>query len=298
MRRGIGSGQWGPTSYVMRAVLVTFLVLLVGLVADVASVSAKPSAASKLNADREPIDTVALEHLKRGNRAFDLNDYDAAIAEYKLGAIRDPVPLFWLNIGLAHRKAGRYAEAIDYCRDFLDRSTNDADPNGRRDQIAQLIPKLEEARDAQPTRPTPSASSTPPPPAPATATAAVPLAQPSGGHSDTAVTASTSRWHDKLAWGLVAGGVVAAGVGSGLLLNASSLDDEADHETDFARRNQLHDNASSRRTEGVVAVAGGGALLVAAVIKFALASPSPSATKSAQITPGPGDVGLGFTFDF
>jgi tetratricopeptide (TPR) repeat protein len=274
--------------------LIVLLLALVVLTAGRTRASANPRPAAKLDASRLPTDSDALEQLKQGNRAVDLGEYDQAIDHYKRGAILDAVPLFYLDLGLAYRKAGRYPDAIDYYRKFLDRSAGDADPDGIRTQVAQLIMQLEAARDAPPTHPAPSAEPTAGASVATSATAQSPTSTPT---AISTTSPQVSRWSDGIAWGLGIGGLVSAGVGVGFFVNASSLDDQANRETNFEVRDQLRARASSRRTIGTVTAAAGGVLLVAAVVKFALV-PSGPTTSALQLTPGPGDVGVGFAFDF
>jgi hypothetical protein len=289
------------------------LLLALVLVVTVAAAHAGPRA--KLRANREPTDKDAIALMQHGNRALGLGEYDTAISDYKQGALLDPVPLFWLNLGLGYRRAQRYSDAIDAYREFLYRSSGDADPDGIRAQVEALIPQLEAARDAPPKHPEPSTETgvDTPPPTSASANGAKPVALapaplPTATASSSNPSASTtaiiapkwSRWHDVPGWGLAGAGVIAAGVGVGLLANASSLDGQADRETDFAKRDQLRQSASSRRTAGEVTAAAGAVLLVGAIARFALVgspSRSPSST-SLQLTPGPGDVGLGFAIGF
>jgi tetratricopeptide (TPR) repeat protein len=293
------------------------------LVVSVATAHAGPHA--KL-ATREPTNKDALAHLQLGNRALNVNDYDRAIKEYQQGAILDPVPLFWFNLGLAYRNSQRFPEAIKAFREFVRRSAGDDDPDGYRAQVEQLLPQLVASQTAPPQHPQPSTeTSGVEPNAPtgegepastsskvataplASATITASPAVPSAGSGAPAASATTagatptwSRWHDGLGWGLTGAGVLAAGVGVGLLASASSLDGQADRETDFAKRDQLRQSASSRRSAGEITAAAGAVLLVGAIARFALiGSPAqPSSISSLQLTPGPGDVGLGFAIGF
>jgi tetratricopeptide (TPR) repeat protein len=290
----------------MRASLLSVVALVV-LVGGAAHASPH----GKLKANREPADPEAVEHLKHGNRALapGVEDYETAIREYKAGAIQDPVPLFWLDLGLAYRKANRYPEAIDAYREFLKRSADDADPDGYRDQVNKLIPQLEAARNAPPSHPEPSATTTPSPangsqtPPSGSTSGATGAAMSSAGSPSTASTttieahASPSHPHDPVGWGLTAAGAVAAGVGIGFLWSADSLDGDANQTPNANDRDQLHNRASSRRTIGAITAGAGAALLVTGVVKLLLFPPSPSRS-SLTIAPGPGDVGLGFAVQF
>jgi tetratricopeptide (TPR) repeat protein len=117
------------------------LLMVAGLVA--------PAAADPLALPKDP---QALEHLKLGNRQLDLGRLDEAITEYEAGALRDPMPVFWLNIGLAHWKAGRHAPALDAYRTFLLKIADEPDAEELRAEVEEVIRKIEEdaRRDPEP----------------------------------------------------------------------------------------------------------------------------------------------------
>jgi tetratricopeptide (TPR) repeat protein len=82
---------------------------------------------------------------------------------------------------------------------------------------------------------------------------------------------STTRawWKDPVGGALVGVGVVGLGVGGYLLISARSLDADKDNATSYGEFKRLEDKASSRGTLGVIAAAGGGALLVAGIVWYA-----------------------------
>lgn len=57
--------------------------------------------------------------IDRATRAFVSGDYDSAIAELTVAYQRKPVPQFLFNIAQAHRKAGRYREALTFYDRFV-----------------------------------------------------------------------------------------------------------------------------------------------------------------------------------
>jgi tetratricopeptide (TPR) repeat protein len=61
----------------------------------------------------------AREHLTRGNRLYGVRSFEAAIAEYKAGALVEPAPVFDYNFGQCFRQLGRYQEAVYYYQQFL-----------------------------------------------------------------------------------------------------------------------------------------------------------------------------------
>ncbi len=191
--------------------------------------------------------------------------------------------------------SGEYADArryyegvlqvVDLPVDERDRATRGLADVARREAEAkaphtETAPVANSSTDAHPT----NAATSPPPPAPT---------------SPASDTTRSSRWRDPLGWSFAGVGVVAAGVGAYLLADASSLDDQANAESNATTREQLHSSARTRRTVGTITAIGGGAFVILAVARFALVGPpSSSSTASIQLTPGPGDVGLGFAFDF
>ncbi|MFO0573782.1 MAG: hypothetical protein U1A78_07290 [Polyangia bacterium] len=59
------------------------------------------------------------ELIDRATRAFGSGDYDTAIAELSLAYQRKPVAQFLFNIAQAHRKAGRFREALSFYERFV-----------------------------------------------------------------------------------------------------------------------------------------------------------------------------------
>lgn len=74
-------------------------------------------------------------------------------------------------------------------------------------------------------------------------------------------------WYkDPVAIALLGTGVVATGLGTGLLLSAKSLHDDSEAATDYAKHKSLADDAQSRSTLGLITVAAGGALVIGGVV--------------------------------
>ena len=80
-------------------------------------------------------------------------------------------------------------------------------------------------------------------------------------------------------------GVVGAGIGVGLLLDASRLNDDANKNPDQRERVRQYDRADTRHLAGALTSIGGAGLLVAGVIKLAVTPPHQSRAVSWHIVP-------------
>jgi hypothetical protein len=85
------------------------------------------------------------------------------------------------------------------------------------------------------------------------------------------IEAPTEHWYqDGFGWGLAGTGLVGSIVGGGLLLDAASLNNDANHSADQQEANALHDKADTRTLLGGVIGAVGLGLLVTGAIKLAI----------------------------
>ena len=233
--------------------------LLVGVVAIVLvrPVRAEPPIAHPKSAE-------ALAHLQEGNRLYAVQRFQDAAAEYKKGALVEPAPIFDYNLGQAYRQSGDYKSAIWYYRRFLDQ---DSTPGARTDAVNKFIADMKAELDRQamkepPTEPESEATTPKPAPSPA-ALPSPPLA--------VAAEAPTEHWYqDGFGWGLAGTGLVGSIVGGGLLLDAASLNNDANHSTDQQEASALHDKADTRTLLGGVIGAVGVGLLVTGAIKLAI----------------------------
>lgn len=92
------------------------------------------------------------QHFEAGRRAYVAGRFDAAIGEFELAYEIDRLPELLYNIGQAHRKAGRLAEALRFFEQYRAQRT-DFSP-AERTEVEQAIGELR--AQAQP----------PPPPLP------------------------------------------------------------------------------------------------------------------------------------
>lgn len=236
----------------------------------IVTMSFRPTAADPL---AEPTNAEALAHLKKGNRHLDLAEavtgdaavdhYDQAIKEYEAGALLDPLPIFWLNIGLAHRKAGRYGDAARAYRAFLGKIADDPEGADLRGQVEQIIKEMEDAANQPPTRPAPFDK------------------DDDDDDPDEKETPSPFTTKRKIAVGLGAVGVVAIGAGVAFGVRAESLEDDAASLCPDANcganadeANRLVERAESSALYANVAYAVGAAAIVGGVILWWQGAPS------------------------
>lgn len=253
----------------MRAIAVC---LAVSMIVGVARASAEPL--------RNPADARALEHLKLGNRHLDLERYDDAIEQYEAGALIDPVPVFWLNIGLAHRKAGRHEDAVRAYRTFVMKIADDPAGAELRVQVEEIIRAIEDAASKPPTEPGPALD---PPPA-VTAEPTPPRDAP------TPPRGLSARRKAAIVVGV--GGIVALGAGAGLGLRAKGFEDDAATlcpMTACARADEadaLIERAETSATYANVAFGVGAVALVGAAVLWFTGQPGdePRVTLSPQVS--------------
>lgn len=154
-------------------------------------------------ADALPQNEQAMEDLRLGNRAYDLGHWDDAIAHYEKGAMLDPVPQFFHNIGLAHRKAGRHDKAIEAYRVFLAKIEDDPNATKIATEVELIIKDLENAATRPPTEP-------------------IGVAEPSAPSPRRTLTGKR-----KVAIGVGAAGLVSLGAGLVFGVRADGFEDDA-----------------------------------------------------------------------
>jgi tetratricopeptide (TPR) repeat protein len=83
----------------------------------------------------------AKKHYERGTRAFNLQDWKGALAEFQRAYVEQSDPVFLFNIAQAQRQLGEYDAAAKSYRLYL-ANASDA-PN--RDQVTRLIEEMDKA---------------------------------------------------------------------------------------------------------------------------------------------------------
>jgi tetratricopeptide (TPR) repeat protein len=214
----------------------------------------------------QPKSNDAREHLKRGARLYNNQDFKAAIEEFKAGALAEPCSTFDYDLGQSYRQLGLYKEALWHYQRFLDTGHPTGDVlQGVQDLIAEMQAHLANAaRTMPPTEPAPDATQ-PEPPARAEAKLAQPTTQPPATQHDADTRHAppdderrgSVNW---IGWTVTVGGVATLGTTGYLILRASNLDDQANMNIDNRKRSDLHDQASTRRLAGAIVGVGGAAL--------------------------------------
>lgn len=248
------------------------------LILSIALVATSPVQAS---ADplANPVDPAALDKLKQGNRHLDLEHYDEAIAAYEAGALIEPAPIFWLNIGLAHRKAERFAEAARAYRTFLIKTQGDPSSAEVRAQVEEIVRAMEEAATKPPTEPAPVANESAP-------------LEPARAES----AFTTSR---KIGVGFGVVGVASVGVGLAFGVQSQNLEDDAATLcpmtvcADADAANALRERARARATYANVALGVGAAAAIGAAVLWLVGGPDEDQPSRVAVVPHvvPGEVG-------
>jgi len=212
----------------------------------------------------KPSSGIAREHLSRGIRLYNTRDFESAIQEFREGAVVESTPVFDYNLGQSYRQIGKYEEALWHYERFL----NHGHPTGQ--LLAAVKDFMREMREHLANRalnmpPTDAAS---PAPGPAPAPAAAPDVVPGPAEGPPQRLSPPDRHHGSfnwIGWTLTGAGGIATGAAGYLLLRASSLNDQANDEVFARRRDDLHDEASTRSLAGAIIGVGGVLLTVTGI---------------------------------
>ena len=228
--------------------LVTLVVAAISRPARADDEIAKPSAEE------------AREHLAKGTRHYRLREFDEAIKEYKDGALIEDAAVFYYDLGQCYRQLGRLEDAIWHYQRFLDRA-NPLPPKYKKaaeDFIHDMKAEVDKRVVAKPLEPATTAPVTVTP-TPRTITVVDP----------------PEPWYaDGFGWGLTGTGAVATGISIWLLVDAKSLDDQANASASQQTQNDLRDRADQRRLAGTIVGVAGGLAIVTGIVKLAI-TPAP-----------------------
>lgn len=257
----------------MQVVVRSIVIALVLVLAFAARTHAGPLS--------KPTKPEAREHLERGNRLFEVGSFDAAIEEYKAGALIENAPLFLHNIALAYRMAGKRKESIF----FYDQFKRRAHPTGEMlDEINKLIDQMkseleERSKTMPPTEPAPSTQGSE-----TSSVTETSQSDATAKGSATTLTASPSPSHDWFAFGLIGAGTVGALTGGGFFWNAHGLRSDANATSNQVHRDALYERADTRTLIGGIVGGVGVAVLATGVIKLVIGrgGAGTSATSSAM----------------
>jgi tetratricopeptide (TPR) repeat protein len=217
-------------------------------------------------ADARPKRRDAKAAFDRGLAAYKKANFAAASEalskSYELE--RDPDTLF------AWAQAERKLEHCDRALDLYDTVLTFELPAKNREAVERSIADCRAAISAQQpaeapaVAPAPLAPQVPPTPA-ATPTPTPTVAAVVAPPMPPPVRAR-AWYRDPVALELLGVGVVATGIGAGLLISAHGLDDDAHHATTIDDARRLGDQARSRGNIGLITASAGGALAIAGVV--------------------------------
>jgi tetratricopeptide (TPR) repeat protein len=217
-------------------------------------------AAAAAAALAKPTDPEALRYLEKGDAFFRLREFEDAIDAYRQGARIQASPRFLYNLAQSFRQLDDYENALWYFKQWINTAKP---PDSMRLPIEAIMGKM---RDDL------AKAATTQPPTELAGEGGAGTDKTGNGGPEAGITTSGPPWYaDKLGWGLTAGGVLGAATGLLFLMNASSLDDDANASTDGELvREALRDKASTRRGIGTVLLGLGGAVAVTGVVRLIL----------------------------
>jgi len=173
----------------------------------------------------DPRAAEAKQHYENGMAHFNLEEWEAAIEEWKAGYRAKPVAQFLYNIAQAYRLSKHYEEALSFYQRYLradPKAPNRVEVEGHIGKLTALIQQEKRTANAQPTLPMTvkpkGAEGTPLPevaPSPAPQVAAVPSPAPANNNNIVVEKKAEKKPITKEKWfwpviGTVAGVVVVA----------------------------------------------------------------------------------------
>ena len=247
----------------------------------------------------------AAEAVARAKKAFKEERYADAIADFRVAYAAKKDPKILYAIAQAQRMAGDCEGAIESYKEFLAskpdkklKEYSQANIDRCKEDLAKKPPPPKE-----PTPPPPAPEPTPPAPGPTTA-GSPPAPAPSGaplpaGPVDRGASGGRSWTKDWVGHGLVAGGVVAGGVGAFLWLSGRSEASGVNDETDYQSFVDARDAASSALTKQRIGIGlgiAGAALIVGGVVHYKVGNGRKEARVTAVPTRGGAAVYAGVSF--
>lgn len=232
------------------------------------------------SADAPEMSADAEARLKRGLEHYAAKDYEAAIAEFSTAYDLEPHPQFLYAWAQAERLSGDCPSAVTLYRRFLDTGPDEsqaaaAESNKQRCEEALATGPSPEVVPA-PTPPEPAPPEPAPPPEPAKPPPEVaPSPAPPAPIPDRPKPEPPDSWYEDVLGGTLLGlGLVSSGIGVGLMVSSSAdvrtagqAERGEPSETYGAHLSRL-DRAQTKRTTSVILLTAGGALTVAAVVRY------------------------------
>ena len=241
-------------------------------------------------ASAAPKDAEARKLFDRGVAAYTKGDLAGAAQALSESYARegDPETLFaWAQ---AERKLGHCESAIELYNTLLAFELPAANKKVVEQQLAECNQIVSDKKNepVAPPPPSPPPATTTTTPAPAIVTP--PPSEPAPAHEGRA------WWRDPVGDGLVIGGVVGLGVGTGLLLSARSADAAKDSAMSYSDFKANADTAHDRGIEGVIGLAAGGVLLVGGIAWYATHRDGDATAVTGWLAPRGGGIGIGGAF--
>ena len=213
--------------------------------------------------------------------------FDRGVAAYKKAAYEAAAEALGKSFELEHdvdtlfawaqaeRKLDHCAKAIDLYEKLLASDLPPANHSAVEVKLAECRAVLaaQVPKEAPPVEPKPVEPQPEPTPEPAVPPPLAAPARPAEASSPAPVEpsrAGRSWYQDPVALSLVGGGLVATGVGAGLLVSASSLDSSVKTARTYNEAKANADKAKSRGNLGLIATGVGGGLVVAGLVWIAI----------------------------
>jgi tetratricopeptide (TPR) repeat protein len=207
------------------------------------------------------MDEAARPYFERGAAAYDAGMYPQAIEAFERGQRLDPHPDFLYALAQAYRKQGDCTRAIALYQAFLATRPPDEEAARARSNLERcpLGPPAASAAPASPPRDSPPS----PPPEPV-----------------------EPPWYTDLTGDVLGGaGLVGIGIGTTYLILADRSITRANDATTLAQAERLADSASREHRIGAWSLAGGGALALGAILRYALHRRSSRPDRTVWVTP-------------
>jgi tetratricopeptide (TPR) repeat protein len=213
----------------------------------------------RANADAK---TEARTHVEKATELHKANKFAEALEELKTAYALDPQPQLLFAMGQLNVALGRCPDAIPFYERYL-ASHPDADAANATREAIEVCHRDPPGPMTAPVAPPPEAARPVPPPPPPPA------------HDE-------RPWYgDKLADGLVIGGVVSGVIGLVMYRKATAALDDAGHAADYTASSRLVDEAHRDRTYAVVFGVAGAALVAAGAAHYMW-------TREVAVAPVPG----------
>ena len=249
----------------------TPLALLIAMLCGVAHANPSPAA-------RTPMSAAANTYFQRGSAHYEAGQYAKAIEAFENGRRLDPHPDFLYAEAQAYRRSGDCAHAISLYQAFLATRPPEEEAERARANIERC--PLHPSTPSAPTQPPESTPHAPDP---------VPTPPQ-----------NESPWYTDVIGGALAGaGAIGVGVGATYLVMADHKIRDANNALTLGDLQRLGAAGSHDRQIGGWCIAGGSALLVGAIVRYALHGRGGHATSAAvRLAPeaGGGSVSLGGSF--